>query len=112
MSYFNFFYSALLDAGNTIYIIIIVSLVIFAQRVKEIFPDLTTGTRRALAAYGLSGLAMIAATYSGLTEELRFMIYSTGAIFLGSILIAQFWILFSEDRARRVTIGAILLVLS
>ncbi len=112
MSYFDFFYQALLDAGGVIYSVIIVSLIIFAGRVREIYPELTQGTRRALVAYGLSGISMIAATSVGLTESLRFLIYTTGAFFLGCILIAQLWILFPFDRARKGTVGVIVMLTS
>jgi hypothetical protein len=83
---------------------------IFGSRVREIYPDIGVGTRRALVAYAMSGITMAIATFVGITDELRFLIIGTGALFLGSIVVAESWILFSEKRAMQSTIATTLMV--
>jgi hypothetical protein len=87
-----------------------ISLAIFASRVREIYQDIGVGTRRALIAYATSGIAMAIATFLGVNESLRFLITGTGALFLGAIVIAELWILIPEERARQGTIATILIV--
>jgi hypothetical protein len=97
------FDKVLIDSGSIIIVILLVSLLIFAQRIRDIYPDIGLGTRRALIAYSMTGVAMALATFFGVHESFRFLITGTGAFFLGAIVIAQAWILFSTKRARQST---------
>ncbi len=104
------FYQALLDSGNVIIIILLASLVIFVSRIREIYPDISIGTRRALMGYATAGIAMAVATYVGEQEPLRFLITGVGALFLGAIVSAELWVLFSEKRAMQGTIVSTIIV--
>lgn len=95
------FYSALLDSGNVIVVVLALSLMLFGSRVREIYPDIGVGTRRALIAYAMSGIAMALATLTAVSEVMRFMVTGTGAFFLGAILIAELYILQPEKRANQ-----------
>jgi hypothetical protein len=97
------FDKVLIDSGSVIIVILLVSLLIFAQRVRDIYSDIGLGTKRALIAYSMTGIAMALATFFGIHEAFRFMITGTGAFFLGAIVIAQAWILFSTNRAKQST---------
>jgi hypothetical protein len=101
---------ALNEAGTVIIVILVVSLMIFAIRVREIYSDIGVGTRRALMAYAMSGVAMAIATEVGVQPELRFLITGTGAFFLGAIVIAEVWILLSEKRAMESSIITALII--
>ena len=105
------FDKALIDSGNIIIVILLVSLIIYVQRIREIYPDIGVGTRRALTAYAMTGVAMALATFFGLFESLRFMITGTGAFFLGAIVVSQVWILFSEKRAKQGTVVTTLIII-
>ncbi len=104
------FYTTLIDSGSVIIVILIASLIIFATRVREIYADIGIGTRRALMAYATAGIAMAVATLTAISPEVRFMVTGVGALFLGSIVIAQLWILVSERRAKQGTIGTFLMI--
>jgi hypothetical protein len=105
------FYVALLDSGSIIIIILLCSLLIFAYRIREIYADIGIGTRRALIAYAMAGIAMALATIVGLMPEMRFLITGTGAFFLAAIVTAELWILYSEKRAIQGTILSAVLVI-
>ena len=75
------FYSALLDSGNVIVVVLAISLMLFGSRVRDIYPDIGVGTRRALMAYAMSGIAMALATFTAVSEFMRFMVTGTGAFF-------------------------------
>jgi hypothetical protein len=105
------FDKALIESGTIIIVILLLSLLIYAQRLREIYSDISLGTRRALAAYAMTGIAMALATFFGLYEAYRFLITGAGAFFLGAIVIAQVWILFSDKRARQGTIVTILIII-
>ena len=98
------FDKVLIDSGSVIIVILLVSLLIFASRVRNIYSDIGLGTRRALTAYSMTGIAMALATFFGVHESFRFMITGTGAFFLGAIVIAQAWILFPTSRAKQSTV--------
>ena len=83
------FYSALLDSGSVIVVILLFSLLIFASRVRAIYPDIGVGTRRALMAYAMAGIGMAIATIVGMMPDLRFLITGAGALFLGAIAIIR-----------------------
>ncbi|MFW9769940.1 MAG: hypothetical protein ACFFF9_10940 [Candidatus Thorarchaeota archaeon] len=100
-----------LDAGNIIILILLLSLLIFARRVREIYSDIGLGTRRALIAYSMTGIAMAFAILMIMYEPLRFMMTSTGAFFLGAIVIAEIWILFASTRAKLGTITTAFIVI-
>lgn len=102
---------ALIDSGSIIIVILIVSLMIYASRIREIYSDIGIGTRRALVAYSFTGIAMSLATLFGIHEAYRFMITGTGSFFLGAIVIAQAWILWSPNRAKQVSIATILIII-
>lgn len=104
------FYAVLLNSGSVIIMVLIVSLVIFALQIRGIYSDIGVGTRRALMAYAMSGVAMCIATFVGVQESLRFLITGTGALFLGAIVIAELWILLSEKRAMQGTIATIIII--
>jgi hypothetical protein len=104
------FRTALNIAGFVIIIILAISLLIFGNRLREIYDDLGISTRRALMAYPISGIAMMLATLVGVEPPLRFIITGTGALFLGAIIIAEMWILLSEKRARQGTLITVLIV--
>lgn len=72
------FDNALIDSGSIIIVILIVSLIIYASRIREIYSDIGTGTKRALIAYSFTGIAMSLATLFGIHEAYRFMITGTG----------------------------------
>jgi hypothetical protein len=61
-------------------------------------------------AYAMSGVAMCIATFVGIQEPLRFLITGTGALFLGTIVIAELWILVSEKRAMQGTMVTVLII--
>lgn len=90
--------------------VLLVSLLIFALQIRRIYSDIGVGTRRALMAYAMSGVAMCIATFVGVQESLRFLITGTGALFLGAIVIAELWILLSEKRAMQGTIGTVVII--
>jgi len=94
------FMEALEASGLVIFILLIISLFIYQYRVREIYGNVAKGTQRALWGYGFSGLGMSIATIFGLYEPFRFLIMGIGALFLGSILFAQLWILFTPERAQ------------
>ncbi|MHA2114941.1 MAG: hypothetical protein ACXABM_05545 [Candidatus Thorarchaeota archaeon] len=100
----------LLDSGSVIIVVLMISLMIFIAQVREIYSDIGVGTRRALMAYAMSGVAMAIATFVGITESLRFLITGTGAMFLGTIVIAQLWILQTEKRAKQGSIFTVFLI--
>ncbi|TFG31245.1 hypothetical protein EU528_06625, partial [Candidatus Thorarchaeota archaeon] len=104
------FYTVLLDSGSVIIIILLSSLVIFATRIREIYRDISVGTRRALMAYAMAGIAMAIATFVGVQPTLRFLITGIGALFLGAIVAAELWILVPEKRALQGTVGTSLLI--
>ncbi len=104
------FYATLLNSGSVIIMVLMVSLLIFAFQVRGIYSDIGVGTRRALMAYAMSGVAMAIATFVGVQESLRFLITGTGALFLGAIVIAEIWILLSEKRAKQGSIATVLIV--
>jgi len=99
-----------LDAGNIIILILLSSLLIFVRRVREIYSDIGLGTRRALTAYSIAGIAMAFAILMIMYEPLGFLMTSTGAFFLGTIVIAEVWILFSTARAKQSTIATALII--
>lgn len=105
------FYTALLDSGNVIIVVLFLSLLIYMSRVREIYADIGVGTQHALIAYGLSGVAMALASFVSINEAYRYLITGTGAFFLGMILIAELWILLSEKRAMQGTIIIILTII-
>ncbi|MFW9812964.1 MAG: hypothetical protein ACFFF9_10945 [Candidatus Thorarchaeota archaeon] len=105
------FYSALLDSGNVIVVVLALSLMLFGNRVRQIYPDIGVGTRRALMAYAMSGIAMALATFTAVSELMRFMVTGTGAFFLGSILIAELYILQPEKRANQGTVVIVLIII-
>ncbi|MFW9834826.1 MAG: hypothetical protein ACFFEK_12580 [Candidatus Thorarchaeota archaeon] len=105
------FDNALIDSGSIIIVILIVSLIIYASRIREIYSDIGTGTKRALIAYSFTGIAMSLATLFGIHEAYRFMITGTGSFFLGAIVIAQAWILWSPNRAKQVSIITVLIII-
>lgn len=99
---------ALNTSGLVIFALLLLSLAVYAFRVKEIYKDVTPGTQRALWGYGVSGVGMAIATMFGLYEPFRFLIMAVGALFLGSIVFAQQWVLFRPERAK---IGSVLVVI-
>jgi hypothetical protein len=101
---------ALNEAGTVIIVILFVSLMMFGTRVREIYSDIGVGTRRALMAYAMSGVAMAIATFVGVQPNLRFLITGTGALFLGTIVIAELWVLLSEKRATQGTIVSVFII--
>ncbi|MFW9788352.1 MAG: hypothetical protein ACFFE2_08700 [Candidatus Thorarchaeota archaeon] len=105
------FYSTLLDSGNVIVVVLALSLILFASRVREIYPDIGVGTRRALIAYAMSGIAMALATFTAVSEVMRFMVTGTGAFFLGAILIAELYILQPEKRANQGMVVIVLIII-
>ncbi|MGD9396740.1 MAG: hypothetical protein PVJ05_09955 [Candidatus Thorarchaeota archaeon] len=105
------FDKVLIDSGSVIIVILLVSLLIFASRIRDIYSDIGLGTRRALIAYSMTGIAMALATFFGIHESYRFLITGTGAFFLGAILIAEAWILFSTERAKQSTVVTTFLVI-
>ncbi|MGY5860219.1 MAG: hypothetical protein RTU63_12695 [Candidatus Thorarchaeota archaeon] len=104
------FYLTLLDSGGVIIIVLLISLGIFAGRVKEIYNDIGKGTRYALISYAISGIAMAFASFVSINEDLRFMVTGAGAFFLGAIVVAELWILISENRAKQGTIATSLII--
>jgi hypothetical protein len=80
--------------------------------VREIYSDIGLSTKRALIAYSMTGIAMALATFFGIHEQFRFMIIGTGSFFLGAIVIAEAWVLFSPNRAKQSTILTILIIAS
>ena len=104
------FYTTLIDSGSVIIVILIAALLIFATRVREIYNDIGIGTRRALMAYATAGIAMAIATLTAISPDVRFMVTGVGALFLGSIVIAQLWILVPENRAKQGTIASVLMI--
>jgi len=100
-----------LDSGNIIILILLLSLLIFTRRVREIYSDIGLGTRRALIAYSMTGIAMAFAILMIMYEPLRFMMTSTGAFFLGAVVIAEVWILFPTSRAKLGTITTTFIVI-
>ncbi|MFW9807653.1 MAG: hypothetical protein ACFFFK_13075 [Candidatus Thorarchaeota archaeon] len=105
------FDKALIDSGSIIIVILMISLIIYWSRIREIFSDIGIGTKRALLAYSLTGIAMSLATIFGINEAYRFMITGTGSFFLGAIVIAQVWILWPTNRARQVSIITTLIII-
>ncbi len=107
------FYLALLASGSTIVVILAITLMIYAVRIREIFPELTIGTRRALIAYALSGIGMIFATLVSVNEPYRYLVMAAGAMFLGFVLYAVMWILYEGKQASRgANLAVVLIVLS
>ena len=104
------FYLTLLDSGSVIIIILLSSLLIFASRIKEIYGDIGQGTRYALMAYAMSGIAMAFASFVSINDYLRFMVTGAGAFFLGAIVIAELWVLVPEKRAKQGTIVTIAII--
>jgi len=102
---------ALFNSGTVIIVVLLMSLLIYAGRIREIYSDIGLGTKRALVAYSLTGVAMSLATMFGIHESYRFMITGTGSFFLGAIVIAQVWILFSPYRAKQASIITSLIVI-
>ncbi len=105
------FDKALVDSGSVIIVILLISLLIYARRIQEIYQDIGVCTKRALTAYAMTGIAMAIATFVGINEPFRFMITGTGSFFLGAIVIAQAWILFAPNRAKQVTILTIIIII-
>lgn len=104
------FDTALTDSGTVIILILFLSLLVFARRVREIYSDIGLSTKRALIAYSLTGIAMTLATFLSIYEPLRFLITGTWAFFLGAIVIAEAWILFSTNRAKQSIILTTLII--
>lgn len=104
------FDNALFDSGTVIILILLLSLLVFARRVREISSDIGFDTKRALLAYSFTGVAMAFATFLGVFEPLGFMITGIGAFILGSIVITEAWILFSPHRAKQGTVITTLMI--
>ena len=105
------FYIALLDSGSVIIVVLLSSLGIFASRIKEIYADIGKGTRYALIAYAMSGVAMAFASFVSVNADLRFLVTGAGAFFLGAIVIAQLWILIPEERAKQGSVAVVVIIL-
>ncbi|MFW9975256.1 MAG: hypothetical protein ACFFDQ_08335 [Candidatus Thorarchaeota archaeon] len=104
------FDKALIDSGTVIILILILSLLVFARRIREIYSDIGSETKRALFAYSMTGVAMALEIFLIMNEPLMFMITGTGAFFLGAIVIAEVWILFPTPRAKQGTVITTLII--
>ncbi len=105
------FDKALIDAGTVIILILIFSIIVYAKRVREIYSDIGLDTKRALIAYSITGISIALAIVIRVQEPLRFMFTGTIVMFLGTIVIAETWILFSPARAKRGTVIATLIII-
>ncbi len=94
------FSQALNTSGFVIFLLLVIALLTYAYRTKEIYNDVTEGTRKALWGYGFSGIGMAATAVFGVSIEIPLLVTSLGAFFLGSIAFAQVWVLFPAKRAR------------
>jgi hypothetical protein len=59
----------------------------------------------------MTGIAMTFALLTIMYEPLRFMLTSTGAFFLGAIVIAEIWILYTPPRAKEGTITTTIIMI-
>ncbi|MHA2424923.1 MAG: hypothetical protein ACXAEF_09060 [Candidatus Thorarchaeota archaeon] len=107
------FYSALIASGSIIVVILGLTITIYFSKIREIMPELTAGTRRALIAYGFSGVGMIFATLVSVNEPYRYLVMAAGAVFLGFVMYAEMWILYEGKKASRLAnLSVLLMILS
>jgi len=97
-------------SGVVASLILLVSLVVFWRRVRVVSGDLALGTRTSLAFYGIAGVGLAMTTLAALPSATRFLIPATAVFFLGSVVIAQQWVLFSPSQARIGSIAVLLMI--
>lgn len=97
-------------SGVAASLILLVSLVVFWRRVRVVSGDITLGTRTSLAFYGMAGVGLAMTTLAALPSATRFLVPATAAFFLGCVVIAQQWVLFSPSSARISSIAILLVI--
>ncbi len=104
------FDKALINAGIVITLILLFSMIVYAKRIRGIYSDISSDTKRALLAFSMTGISIALAIFVRVQVPLRFMITGTAVLFLGTILITELWILFSPRLAKQGTVITTLII--